>query len=120
MVFYDEIDTCCSYKTRKFLLRTLDLYTRFKRFPALDIPNTDFKSIARCDKFDAFDEKIGKEIAGSKVDIKYHKAMAKKYGMIMGILDKAKDEINKLYNKHETEADNIEENIKKYTEEKRK
>lgn len=73
-----------------------------------------FKSVARCDNYDEFNEKVGKEIAGSKTDIKYHRAMAKKYKMILDILQNAMGEISWLYNMHEAKRINIERSIKKY------
>lgn len=75
--------------------------------------NPLFKSVAKCDEYDTFDEKAGREIACSLVDKKYHVAMAKKYAQIKKCLMKAIDEISVLEDMHNTKADNITADIKR-------
>ena len=82
----------------------------------LDIDNSKnplFKSVAKCDEFDTFDERAGREIACSVVDKKYHVAMAKKYAQIKKYLVKAIEEISALEDIHNTKANNITEDIKR-------
>lgn len=75
--------------------------------------NSLFKSVSKCDEYDTFDEKVGKEIACSLVDKKYHIAMGKKYAQIKKYLLKAIEEIEVLEDMHNTKADNITADIKR-------
>lgn len=81
---------------------------------AFNIYNHSFKSVAKCDEYDEFNEKIGKEIAGGKADIKYHRAMANEYKKMIKVLEMAIEEVENLYNMHETKKANIEKSIEKY------
>lgn len=75
--------------------------------------NSVFKGVAKCDGSDKYDERIGKDIAGNKADMKYHNAMAKKYKMIFNVLKEAAEEIDRLYARHTVKAYNIKNDLER-------
>lgn len=72
-----------------------------------------YKAVVRCKEDDVFNENVGKEIAASVCDKKYHQTMAKKYKMILKLLKKAIVEIEKLQFAHEAKVMNIDYDIQR-------
>lgn len=93
----EELKKCSSKKTYE-LLSDFILWSYAK--PELKLENKDFKGVSKCDEFDIFDERKGRDIASCKADIKYHAAMRRKYLLIMELLKNAEKEIVHLHNKH--------------------
>ena len=103
-----ELKKCSSKKTYELLN---DFILWYGDEPSLNLENKSFKGVAKCDGIDSFDVEKGLDIAGLKADLKYHRAMAKKYKLISNMLDHALDEISALYLKHLTKECNIAESI---------
>lgn len=83
--------------------------------PKLDLPyKTEFRSVARCDDRDIFDEKIGKNISENKALLKYHTTMQRKYGRLSELLKKASKEIEELRINHILKAINIRKSLAKH------
>lgn len=76
--------------------------------------NPYFKSKAIASEDDVFDAKIGREIAGQKVDYKYHKSMICQYNRYILLLEGMINALEELRNKHISERRKIENNMKKY------
>ena len=110
---FEEIAKKCSTKTFAILAEIISLSMTWKKLPELEI-ETQFKGISKCDEYDTFDIKKGKDIASCKADMKYHKAMTKKYKLILDILGKTLYEIQELYNLHNDKTKNIEKDIQRH------
>lgn len=76
--------------------------------------NPYFKSEAVADENDSFDVKIGQEIAGQKVDYKYHKSMIIQYNRYILLLENMIATLENLRSKHISKKRKIESNMKKY------
>lgn len=76
--------------------------------------NVPYKGVSKCDEYDKFDEKVGRDIAGSKADLKYHTAMMKKYSRISELLKKATEEIQVLEFEHMRKVMHINEDLQRY------
>lgn len=76
--------------------------------------NSYFKSKAIALEDDVFDVKIGREIAGQKVDYKYHKSMISQYNRYILLLENMIDTLENLRNKHIDKRRKIENDMKKY------
>lgn len=107
----EELIDCCSKETAFILNTAVFNSCSCNNVNTLELENTFFKGVAKCDEYDSFDIEKGKDIAGLKVDMKYHRAMAKKYKLIGDMLDHALDEVSALYLKHLTKEYNIAESI---------
>lgn len=108
----EEVSKRCSNNTLAiaFTLASSDIFSN-----DLDIfYGNPFKAIAKCDCRDTFDREKGMEIAGSKLDMKYHKAMAKKYSIILNLLKNAIPELEILEKEHKEKADHIKNDIVTY------
>lgn len=108
---FDELIDCCSKETALILNPAVFNSCSWNKVKTLEIENSCFKGVAKCDEYDSFDVEKGVDIAGLKVDMKYHRAMAKKYKLIGDILNHAIEEVNSLYKKHLTKECNIAESI---------
>ena len=108
---FDELIDCCSKETALILNPAVFNSCSWNKVKTLEVENSNFKGVAKCDDIDSFDVEKGLDIAGLKADLKYHRAMAKKYKLISNMLDHALDEINALYLKHLTKECNIAESI---------
>lgn len=112
----DEVIRECSRTTIYAILELIEKAGDFD-MSNLDIPyEVLYKGIAKCDEHDEFNEEIGKKIAGNKAEMKYHIAMAKKYKVLVSLIEKAYEELYVLECKHANKAFKINNNIKKYTE----
>ena len=69
---------------------------------------------AYCDERDEFDEHVGIEVASSKLDLKKHKKMAKRYWAIYRLLVDASTTAHKLYEKHHDKAQAITEDLDRH------
>lgn len=111
----DEVTTKCTkstmYAVLDMLTNTYDL-----KIPDLEISyKTIYKGVSKCDSYDEFDERKGKDIARNKADMKYHIAMMKKYKRLKDIFAKAFDEMYRLEMEHLNKVDNIKESLQKYS-----
>lgn len=112
----DEIVSKCT-KPTMFAVLSLIMNAYDMNIPDLEIPyNASYKGVSTCDKNDTFDEKKGRDIAGSKADMKYHTVMAKKYKRLVDIFDKAQKEMHVLELEHRLKGLRIEEKLCKYLE----
>ena len=110
----DEVAKKCT-KTTMHIVLDMILNAYKLKVPDLDIPyKASYKGIAKCDKNDVFSERKGKEIAGSKADMKYHIAMMKKYKRLAGVFEKAQEEMYILEMNHALKAQNIKNNLNKF------
>lgn len=102
-----EVKAKCSRETSKVVNSTI----LSKYGLDINIANTaeelSFKGVAKCLEGDEFNERIGREIASSKVDMKYHTVMAKKYEMLMKLYSKAIEELKVLHGNHIEKMENI-------------
>lgn len=100
----DEFDSVLEELKKYSSKKTYELLSDFILWsytkPELKLENKDFKGVSKCDEFDIFDERKGRDIASCKADIKYHAAMRKKYSLIFELLRNAEKEIILLHNKH--------------------
>lgn len=96
-------------KKYAFILNRIDFI-----FGRKDSGNPYYKSEAVADENDEFDIKIGREIAGQKVDYKYHKSMIKQYNRYILLLENMIDMLEKLRNKHIDKRRKIIDNMKKF------
>lgn len=100
----DEFDSVLEelkkYGSKKTYELLSDYILWYGSKPQLSLENKYFKGVSKCDEFDIFDEKKGRDIASCKADIKYHAAMRKKYALIFELLRNAEKEIILLHNKH--------------------
>lgn len=80
----------------------------------MDIFDHPLRANAYCDERDEFDEKIGVEVAASKVDLKKHRKMANKYSRLYFLLNKAASTVYKLFLKHCEKANAIETDLENY------
>ena len=80
----------------------------------IDIFDQPLRANAYCDERDEFDEKIGVEVAASKVDLKKHRKMANKYSRLYFLLNKAASTVYKLFLKHCEKANAIEDDLENY------
>ena len=108
---FDELIDCCSKETALILSSVVLNSCLWNDIKTLELENSCFKGVAKCDEYDSFDVKKGVDIAGLKADMKYHRSMAKKYKLIVNMLDHALDEISALYLKHLTKECDIAESI---------
>ena len=108
---FDELIDCCSKETALILNQAVFNSCLWNKVKTLEVENSNFKGVAKCDEIDSFNIEKGLDIAGLKADMKYHRAMAKKYKLISNMLDHALDEISALYLKHLTKERNIAESI---------
>lgn len=91
---------------------TKDLMGNFSLlFTRKDLPIDSLKAIAVCDDEDSFDENAGKDIAGSKLDLKYHMKLAKQYERLLTVLIRAMGELNNLANYHWEKVKNIQDDL---------
>lgn len=109
----DEFDSILNelrkYGSKKTYNLLNDYILWYEEKPRLSLESENFKGVSKCDEFDIFDEKKGRDIASCKADIKYHAAMRKKYALIFELLRNAEKEIILLHNKHrQKECDTIE------------
>ena len=112
----DEVVSRCTkptmYAALSMIMNAYDM-----NVPDLEIPyNASYKGVSMCDQYDIFDEQKGRDIAGSKADMKYHTAMAKKYKRLSDIFDKAKKEMRVLELEHQLKSARIEEKLYTYLE----
>lgn len=77
------------------------------------VPDT-FSAQAECIDSDKFDEEFGKGLAQQKAVYKYHKAMRRKYQVILDFLGEAIYDISKLEQVHNKKCLRIEEDYKRY------
>ena len=115
----DEFDSILNELRKYGSKKTYELLSDFILWshtkPELKLENKGFKGVSKCDEFDIFDGKKGKDIASCKADIKYHAAMRRKYSLIFELLRNAEKEIILLHNKHrQKECDTIEYLNKRY------
>lgn len=100
----DEFDSILNelrkYSSKKTYNLLNDYILWYGEKPQLSLENKDFKGVSKCDEFDIFNEKKGRDIASCKADIKYHAAMRRKYALIFELLRNAEKEIILLHNKH--------------------
>lgn len=100
----DEFDSILNelrkYGSKKTYNLLNDYILWYGEKPQLSLENGNFKGVSKCDEFDIFDEKKGRDIASCKADIKYHAAMRRKYSLIMELLKNVEKEIIHLHNKH--------------------
>lgn len=80
----------------------------------MDIFDQPLRANAYCDERDEFDEKIGVEVAASKVDLKKHRKMANKYSRLYFLLNKTASIVYKLFLKHCEKANAIESDLENY------
>lgn len=114
----DEVVSRCA-KPTMYAVLSLIMNAFDMDIPDLEIPyNASYKGVSICDEYDDFDEKKGKDISGSKADMKYHMAMAKKYKRLSDIFDKAQKEMRVLELEHQVKSAHIEEKLCKYLEPK--
>jgi len=103
----DEISNAS--KKYAFVLNRIDFM-----FGRKDSTNPYFKSEAVAYLPDTFDVKTGHEIAGQKVDYKYHKSMIKQYNRYIGLLEDIIDTLERLRNEHIAKNRKITKNIRKF------
>ena len=96
-------------KKYAFILNKLDFI-----FGRSKLGNPYFKSKAIASEDDMFDAKIGREIAGQKVDYKYHKSMISQYNRYISLLEDMIDMLETLRNKHINKRRKIERHMKEY------
>ncbi len=112
----DEVVSRCT-KPTMYAVLNLIMNAYDMNIPDLEIPyNASYKGVSICDEHDTFDEKKGKDISGSKADMKYHIAMAKKYKRLSEIFDRAQKEMRVLELEHQLKSVHIEEKLYKYLE----
>lgn len=110
----DEVVSKCT-KPTMFAVLNLIMNAYDMKVPELEIPyNASYKGVSMCDQYDIFDEKKGRDIAGSKADMKYHTAMAKKYKRLADIFEKAQEEMYILETNHALAVNNIRYSLSKY------
>ena len=73
-----------------------------------------FNAEAHCIDPDKFDEKYGMGLAQQKAVYKYHKAMKRKYQLLIDMLENAVDDLGKLELEHQNKCRKIEEDYAKY------
>jgi len=73
----------------------------------------DMSAKATCDESDKFSQYKGEDLAGSKLDYKYHDHMVRDYDKVIKKLTKTIDYLNELKNSHLRKRDNIKENIER-------
>jgi hypothetical protein len=101
---FDEIGVSCPDVT----IELVNHLNRVGEGYMYDLPcSPTFTGTAQCDEYDTFDPKVGIEIASTKADLKYHKAMARKYALTLAALKRAVSEIEPLMVKHEQKVKNI-------------
>ena len=103
---YEEVIKSCSHTTRG-LFNCPMMVMETAGDPSI---NT-LKALSRCDEVDTFDEKIGKDIAGAKLDMKRHLKFARQYDRYLGILEKAMGELYKLAKYHRDKARAIQDDL---------
>lgn len=112
----DEVVSRCT-KPTMYAVLNLIMNAYDMNIPDLEIPyNASYKGVSICNEHDTFDEKKGKDISGSKADMKYHIAMAKKYKRLSEIFDRAQKEMRVLELEHQLKSVHIEEKLYKYLE----
>lgn len=81
--------------------------------PDLGIMDTcePLESTARCMKGDKFDPEVGREIADTKLMMKYHNRMSKDYEKMIRAMQTAIDEMIVLKNRHDQKANAIEKDL---------
>lgn len=109
---FEEVEAKCSKTTIDIL--TPMFMSNDKCFNIDIVCGKDFIGVARCDDEDEFNEQIGKIIAANKADMKYHNAMSRKYELIIKLLDRVYEEINRLRLFHLQKVENIKESLKRY------
>lgn len=106
----EEVKKHCSELVQTVIRRIL----LSKYSQDIDYVTAPFTGIAKCDDVDIFDENIGKEIACSKVDYKYHIAMEKKFANLENNLTKTIGEIKFLRNLHAVKAGHIQADLERH------
>lgn len=96
-------------KNYAFILNKIDFIFRCSKSS-----NPYFKSKAVAQAGDIFDIRIGKKIAGQKVDYKYHKSMVDQYNRYILVLECIITALENLRNKHIGKKIKIENSIKKF------
>jgi len=109
----DEVGKYASSNTRD-LIHGFLYETAFYDNYDIDIsPRPKFRGVAKCDPRDNFDVEVGKTIAATKYDLKYHKTMQKKYKKLIRILNQAIIDLEKLLKRHEYKILAIEKSLDK-------
>lgn len=103
----DEIKK--SNKKFAFVLNRIDFM-----FNRKDSSNPYFKSEAVAYPPDVFDIEIGREIAGQKVEYKYHRSMVTQYNRYIGLLEDIIDFLERLRNEHISKSRKITDNMKRF------
>ena len=103
----DEIKK--SNKKFAFVLNRIDFM-----FNRKDSSNPYFKSEAVAYSPDVFDIEIGREIAGQKVEYKYHRSMVTQYNRYIGLLEDIIDFLERLRNEHISKSRKITDNMKRF------
>lgn len=94
-------------------LRTSSIaYSCVMTDPRIDA-DAKFKAVSKCREGDVFDEHIGKEIAGSVLDMKYHDRMARDYDKYIQDLNSTISKLERLRNKHTKKVQNIKDDLKR-------
>lgn len=103
--FYDEMN----YSTK------LAAYLLNGTYKDYSTSNTKFKTIVKCDPSDTFDEKIGKDIAGSLTDYKYHDYIARQYEKAIDEMEEMIEQAKKEILRHRRKCTNIKNSLKRYS-----
>lgn len=70
-------------------------------------------AVAKCDKDDKFDERLGKDVADMKLDYKIHSRLLRQYRRCKNDLEKVIEEIDKKINYHTKKMWNIDSDYKR-------
>lgn len=73
-----------------------------------------YQTTAYCDERDEFDEKKGMDIASEKADLYRHESYIKYYERMIELLNEAAFVCNDLLIKHETKAQNIQDDMVRF------
>lgn len=93
----DEVEKYCSKTTHQMVVG-IDAFV--DKLNGLADWQKVFTGVAVKEPADMYNLEFGEKIAKKKAIIKYHNYMARKYGKLLGIFNKAYVEMEKLYEKH--------------------
>ena len=103
----DEVSDNCSVATGVVAVAAgATLNTMDGMFP-------NIKGVAVCHPEDEFDEHVGADVARTKAYKAYHKRMAKDYGKVIAMLQKAIIQMTPLMEKHQENVARLDEKLKK-------
>lgn len=78
------------------------------------IDEINIKAIAKCDPKDAWNEKVGIDVASAKLDMKEHKRRVRKCERLLKVLNSLTKKTEEICYKHRAKATAIEEDLKNY------